>query len=485
MLDKQLKLFILVFVVSTACPAAFAQNDDDQGDSTQSPLALEEEEAKQRAEIAKAELEEAKARKELSELDLASNFVPAEAGITTKETASYYGELISFVTLEKAAELFVDSLNPYISDPNNSKPITKIIVSSDISIVDVAALWHLANSKFNLFKNAFPIPFKYQFVAPEGKKWCGGKPAGEAESRADANALAGVGLVTATLTAASQLAAFFKLKQELSGHTVNASSEALKAYVAKKLKSKEGYDLTPIFPELVIKVSTDLSDSIDHLRDLENEAAERKNEKIREVKSNCGVEIAKINERIKEAEEKLKSSKTSGDKAYWKDQKEKLDKINSWWLENQKELDQVTDEFHKFMARLESVPEGADLSGLEKLFLYDSIVDNETWLLIVKALSQGASLQTTSGALRRSKMSFVGGSASMFLLADLNGNVIATDVIPTVASETFTTSFTKSIGIGTARQVPKEAPEHSAVGQNCSYESGETDPSKCDSSSQH
>lgn len=419
--------------LATASASSMAQDGDgSQAPSAalKTPLQIEAEEAQQRATIAESQFKEEKAKKDLAELnDLKSDFTPPPVGITTKDNAGYYGELLSFVTLEKSAMIFVESIP--------KQQIGRVIVSSDFNMTSVAALWHFTDNKFKAFEEDFPKLFATPFDDEQLK-------------------LASfIGPALAALGSAAELAAFFKVKQEISGRSITPSSEALKSLVVKhlKLRCDNGNCFKPVLPEFVVKIDPNLVKRIENLKEAEKAATKRRKAEINRVKNRYKIDLTKIDVQLAEVKKDLE---TQPDNAKLKKRKQQLETFKPWWGESAAAYEEVTSEFTSFMSRLEKVPEGANQSALEQLFLYSSvIIDDSTKILVAKAVSQGADMETSSGVFRRTKISFVGGSAAVFFLSDLDGNILLTDVIPTVASRSFTTRIESE----SAKRVPIELPK--------------------------
>ena len=384
------------------------------------PLQIAAEEAELRAKIAESQLKEAESKKNLEELGLVdSDFEPEKAGVTAKDKAGYYGTLLSFSTLESAAEAFVTAMKnakvPTTTEKNGVETKRSVVVTSDYEFSKGGTLWHLAEGKFSDFKEDFVVPF----------------PALPNRNQQEFLSAA-IPVITASLGAVSELASFFRVKRELSGREVAPSTESLVALVTKKLKAA-GYK--PVLPQLVVKYDTALAQRIDGVRALEKAAEDRKAQRKRDLAQKHNIDIDKVSEEIADLKKKLKDDPNN---TQLQARLRLVEDYQTWWNKNSGQLSTVKGAFRSFMVRLETVPEKATQAPIELLYAYEALVNDNALILLAQAVSQGADVETSSGTLRKTKISYVGGSASLFYLSDVRGDILLADVIPMVASKSFT-----------------------------------------------
>lgn len=380
---------------------------DESGEEAPDPTVAALERKKKIAELKKAIAEAEK-------LELAAKLPTTETkgsdgGVTLKEGAGYFAELLAYHALDDAAGEVAKTLG------TPAPGARTLLISADLELAKQAQLWEILNSKLGDFKKRFSklleaYPETYDFAAQE-------------------SVAGGLTAATAILGAAADIAAFFRSSTEISSRAVSLSERALEALVARPLIAAGWQVVDPSFT----LAKTTLATELDEAMAKRSEVADRR----RTLEGRVQPTLTKLAEKRLELQgaqarlTQLEAAKPPDTQAIQK-AREELNSVKQEilifgtregrWNRAATEIDGLLTAFD---ALVKAITEGAEgkASPLEAVALIDVLKGNPAAkILLLDIASQGGEIHV-SKSVWRTRLTYIGGTVVTFFLTDHKGEI--------------------------------------------------------------
>jgi hypothetical protein len=362
-----------------ASGAAYPQ--DDNGDDT--PPAAPEDPA---ITALKKERDQAVLEKEIAEAEAAKAAAQApdsttkgkEGTVTLGETkAGYFAEILAYKTLTGAAA--------DLSAKVNCGEKQRVLITDQMDLSQTASLWNLLDLKVKQQELVFAN--LDQTHDDKGRKL---------------TEFAAATVLPALLGAAADVASFFRTNQELYAREFTLNNQALIAEVSGALLAKK---CAVVLPGLDISGTGNLRERISKLFD-EKRALQEK--------------LSKIEKAHQERMDKLKGDAKA------------VEAVRQQWTEISEQFAEAFKTFDALMETILTPPDADKKSPLEVVALIDSIraKKDDPLLLFASIVSQGGDVEITTSVWTGGRVSFIGGSVTVFFVTDSKGNLQASDTLP-------------------------------------------------------
>lgn len=344
--------------------------------------------------------------------------------VTVDDKAGHYAEIMVYGTMIKSAEDFGEQVNKH-EEFKKKKPVILIIDSLDYATSDVVAInTEIQINYFNTLVNERYNELKgFEEELKDSKK---------------SSPLNVLSISANLISVVADIASFFKTDVDIKGRTVNIDTVALTAAMAKQITKYEVYlanmrsinrdsSLIKVFSDAIVKVGKiqQLEGYID--RDIAEPL--RKANKIHigkiseletEIKKQTALNTSEANATIEKIKKKIVVEKAKIEK-----NNIPLNKI----IEQFKKDKLAIDTFAEFGKKITNSKEG------ESSLLVSAVIRSEikrlkaTHLLYPRLVSSGGDIFTSKNSFSSGKIGFMGGSVISYILTDLNGRVVMSDVI--------------------------------------------------------
>jgi hypothetical protein len=301
-----------------------------------------------------------------------------EGTVTLGETkAGYFAEVLAYKTLTGAAR---DIAAKVSCDADR-----RVLITDQLDLSQTASLWNLLDLKVR----------QQELVLDNLDRTHDDKGEKLTESAA-------LTILPALLGAAADVASFFKTNQELYARTFTLNNQALIAEVSGALLAK---NCGVALPGLDISSTGNLRERISKLFDQKRALQEK---------------LSSIGKAHQERMDKLEGN----DKA--------VAAVRQQWLGISEKFAAAFKTFDALMETILTPSEADQKSPLEVVALIDSIrakKDNPL-LLFASIVSQGGDVEITTSVWTGGRVSFIGGSVTVFFVTDSKGNLQASDTLP-------------------------------------------------------
>ena len=427
-----------------AAPDAKAQDDETTTETT-----TEEAETDPQIEALKKEKEKAELKKAIAEAEKATLEAKLpdtegsgiEGDVTFGEGTGYFAEVLAYESLQAAAEQIVDEIlgpdgKPEKKlQPNGETDKCKeepergsVLVVTGDELVDKAQLWEIASVR---------VGDMIERLEGLGTESIGGD---------DVEIKPTVALTTvgAVLSAAADIASFFRSDLALTARELEIPATALATSVAGELASRDG---KPIIPAASLE-QTQLMGKIDDLLTERRELVERRGDREREYREKRGEiisgfdpglnvgSLAELKAELAKAEKALAEAKKKGKGV--SEHEEKFKKLTGYIAELrplEEEWDQVSGEIDAHLTAtdelVKALTEGVDgkPSVVEAVAAVDiAKVKCRVPVLRVDLVGQGGEMHVRK-SIWRTRLAYVGGVSAEYRLTDHAGVVTKAGVV--------------------------------------------------------
>lgn len=388
-------------------PALQALNDE---------LAL----AKARAEIAEQKQKQAEAERDAEKAGLpASETKGLDGKVTVGEGAGYFAEILAYKSLEQAADQITLEMNKHCESG------LPVVLTDQFDLGQTASLWTLITTKLDRIDDVFKRLNK------------------DYEDNGKTRNESPLTLLPTLLGAAADVASFFKVNREIYARTFTINNKALTALVARRLT----------FAGCRVKVpDLDISANGVLYAKFQNLALERQKlgEKYKEVEETFKQPVAQLAEliaaitkleaerkRLKQAdgnESEIAKLDTQIAAAKQEIAVKNLEENAEAWQRAKTEFDAAFKAADATFETLSSPPEKGQKSPLEVVALIDTIKSVcGAHVLYLSIASQGGEVEVTTSIWTGGRVSYIGGSVTVFYVTDLDGGLKAAGTLPQFA----------------------------------------------------
>ena len=425
---KDIGYVLVILGMHGMTPETWAQDTGDDADSaavtdSDSKLRLEQakEEAELRADIAEAKKREAEA--EVAEAKAGAGDVKTLDGtVTLGEGAGYFSEILAYESLNQGAKKIADNVYEAIGAGTRT-----IVLTDRMDIAELSARWNLVDQQLKIIERSF-AEAELEFAIDECDTF----------SRA---AFAAPSMVSASLGAIAEIAGYFRRDIEIKSFKTELSNKALLADVATALLAKNSSttDLTIIMPSMSYGTGGRIVTALDALMVKRNELEIRR----KTIKEKNKIIVAERKKLIA-SRDKLKKEKAALEKKKPVDAKAiaakqaKIKKAEGavstiekdcrvvYAQSAEKQIPATIKAYDGVVKALTTAPKAGEKAPLEQLSLIDALrTHDDGFYLYLSIVGQGGEVEITKSIWTGGRISYIGGSTSVFFLTDKDGNVSA------------------------------------------------------------
>ncbi len=406
-------------------PAALAQDvTPEVGDSPtasddpNSALEREKEEAVLRADIA-----EAKKRETLAEVEEAKAGAgetdQLEGTVTLNEGAGYFSEILAYRSLDGAACNIARKVTSATKDTGKA-----IVLTDQIEIAELSARWNLVLQQLNVIEQTFQ---RTGLAFTED----------ELDSRSRESSAAG-SLISASLSSIADIAGYFREDTELTKFNLALNNKALLAEVSAAILDLKK-DAVVVIPSMSYGTNGVIVSRLDQLLIKRNEL-EKRRKKIKDTNKDVlqkyRVLVAdrskkKAEKAALEAKKPVDAAAVAAKQAEIKKADEAVkkhedDKAFMYAQSAEKKIPAVIKLYDDLVKALTTAPKSGEKAPLERLAQLDLLrAYPDAFFLYVSIVGQGGEVQVTNSIWTGGRISYIGGSTSVFFLTDKDGRVAA------------------------------------------------------------
>ena len=397
-----------------------AQADATEVDPEVVVLQKEKTKAELEADIAEAKKREAQAENDEAGIGAGST-KPLEGTVTLNEGAGYFSEILAYRSMAHAATSIAKKVVAA-----NETPSKTIIVTDQTDMAAVNALWNLVVKQIEIVRGQMRATGK-KFQNPSG-----------ADDQQEVLDLTPASSVAAGLSSIADILGYFREDTSFTKYDVTLNNKALVAEVASAILA-ESPDTKIVIPaygfgddgqivtglgELAI-LRNDLQilldaiksfhkDKMSQLKRLQDSSAKKKSElaALQKKKPVDAAAVAKLKREIEARSTQIKLLNDSPETKYVR--------------AAEMEIPKAIEGYESLVTTLVQPRNEGEKAPLERLSDVDALrADRDALYLIVNVVGQGGEVEITKSIWTGGRISYIGGSTTMFFLVDSGGTVSA------------------------------------------------------------
>ena len=360
----------------------------------------------------------------------------ATGSVTVGEGAGYFAEILAYQTLGRSADAIQDAIGKEIEKwsaeaikgaggKETDGDTNTVVVTDQLDLSQTTALWEVIDLKIESFEEEFGRVLRTYNDAGDRL---------EQEGVVAATAAT----LTSFLGAAADIAAFFKVDQEIKNRPVTLDDKALLAEVAQRIV---GETITVVIPDLAVTGTRALIGELQKAQDLRSQIKDRLN-KIRtelakktavrdtqgQAHEDATIQLARLKTdkapaaQIRAAEDAVKAAKRALDRA--QAPVRRLTGVVT-------EFETLITAFDTLQTALTTAPTGGGKTPLETVAVVDIVRGTQDALVLyVDVVSSGGEVHITKSVWSSGRISYVGGSVAVYFLVDGAGELKASGSVP-------------------------------------------------------